>query len=113
MSATKGMPMLALISLRALAASIVLADTRTMSHPISSSPLICSMGAWASVVSVVVMDWMLMGASPPMKSLPIFTFRDFLLGLMMPDCFSCSVFRGIICFLYRYGGNDGWGCCLA
>ena len=40
-------------------------DTRTMSAPASSSWRICSMVAAASAVRVLVIDWTVIGASPP------------------------------------------------
>src|SRR5262249_55376462 len=45
-------------------------ETRTMSAPASSSWRTCSMVAAASAVSVLVIDWTVIGASPPTSTLP-------------------------------------------
>jgi len=45
-------------------------DTRTMSAPASSSARTCAMVAMASEVGVLVIDWTVMGASPPTRTLP-------------------------------------------
>src|SRR5690606_16515674 len=50
-------------------------DTRTMSQPASSMRLICSMVALASEVSVFVIVWTEIGASPPTGTDPTWIFR--------------------------------------
>jgi hypothetical protein len=45
-------------------------ETRTMSAPASSSWRIWSMVAAASAVSVLVIDWTVIGASPPTGTFP-------------------------------------------
>ena len=52
-------------------------DTRTMSAPASSSWRTWSIVAAASAVSVLVMDWTLIGASPPTSTLPTRILRLF------------------------------------
>ena len=44
--------------------------TRTMSQPVAVSSAICWSVALMSVVLVVVIDWTLIGASPPTRTLP-------------------------------------------
>src|SRR3989338_2193435 len=90
MSTTRGILIFSFISFNAFAASIVGAETLTMSHPRSSNPWICSIVAFASVVSVVVIDWTVIGASPPICNFPTLTFLDF---------FLCSIF--ILVFYFQ------------
>ena len=66
MSATTGMGEPAQISLSASAASASGTAQRTMSQPASASARICASVAFASRVSVLVMDCIAMGAPPPM-----------------------------------------------
>ena len=51
-------------------------ETRTMSAPASSSWRIWAMVAAASEVSVLVIDWTVIGASPPTGTLPTWIWRD-------------------------------------
>jgi len=51
-------------------------DTRTISAPASSSWRTWLMVAWASDVSVLVIDWTVIGASPPTSTLPTRILRD-------------------------------------
>ncbi len=51
-------------------------DTRTMSQPASSIPRIWSIVAPASAVSVLVMVWTVIGASPPTSTEPTRILRD-------------------------------------
>ena len=48
-----------------------------MSAPASSSSRIWSMVASASEVRVLVIDWTVIGASPPTGTLPTMIWRDF------------------------------------
>src|SRR5580704_2125675 len=50
-------------------------ETRTMSAPASSSWRTCSMVALASPVTVLVIDWTVIGASPPTATLPTWICR--------------------------------------
>src|SRR3989338_5681730 len=70
MSATSGALTCVLIFPKASAASSVGTDTRTMSTPAASSARICATVAATSVVSVLVMLWTLIGASPPTATPP-------------------------------------------
>ncbi len=60
----------------ASASSDVGTATRTMSQPAVVSSAICCSVALMSVVGVVVIDWMLIGASPPTATLPTWILRD-------------------------------------
>ena len=70
MSATIG----ALLALTMAGSAAVLSssghDTRTMSAPASSRARTWPMVASASAVRVLVIDWTLIGASPPTSTLP-------------------------------------------
>src|SRR5450756_608663 len=70
MSAITGIWDLRAIIGSASASSWVGTATRTMSHPAAVSSAICCNVALTSEVSVVVMDWTLIGASPPTVTLP-------------------------------------------
>ena len=50
-------------------------DTRTMSAPASSSSRTWPIVAWASAVRVLVIDWTVIGASPPTATLPTMIWR--------------------------------------
>jgi hypothetical protein len=52
------------------AASIVFAVTRTISQPAMIMSRICQRVASTSAVSVFVMDWTVIGAPPPIGTLP-------------------------------------------
>ena len=51
-------------------------ETRTISAPASSSWRICPIVAFASAVSVLVIDWTVIGASPPTSTDPTRILRD-------------------------------------
>ncbi len=51
-------------------------ETRTMSQPAASTSWICLMVAAASAVSVLVMVWTEIGASPPTRTDPTRICRD-------------------------------------
>ena len=70
MSATTGTVDLAAIALSASASSQCGTATRTMSTPVATSDAICCSVALMSDVFVVVIDWTLMGASPPIGTPP-------------------------------------------
>src|SRR3990170_8992284 len=82
MSAIRGMPIDFLISERADAASASGTATRTISHPASSSRFIWETVASTSRVSVLVIDWTMTGAPPPIKTLPTFICLVFLRLIM-------------------------------
>ena len=65
MSATTGTVDLAAMAVSASASSQCGTATRTMSTPAATSEAICCRVALMSAVFVVVIDWTLMGASPP------------------------------------------------
>src|SRR5471032_1863903 len=54
--------------------------TRTMSHPDAVSSAICCSVALMFVVGVVHIDWTLIWASPPTRTLPTLIWRDLRLG---------------------------------
>src|SRR5581483_8601863 len=62
-----------LISGTAAAASGRLTVTRTISEPASASSMHCRAVAFASAVSVIVIDWTTIGAPPPTWTWPTFT----------------------------------------
>src|SRR3954464_9185208 len=76
MSATSGTLAALAMVLNALVESSSGQDTRTMSAPASSSWRIWSMVAPASAVSVLVIDWTVIGASPPTSTEPTRILRD-------------------------------------
>ena len=76
MSATIGTVEAATISLRAAVDSRSGQETRTISAPAAASWRTCSMVAAASAVSVLVMDWTLIGASPPTGTGPTWIRRE-------------------------------------
>src|SRR5215207_2556655 len=78
MSATTGTVDLAAIAVRASASSQCGTATRTMSTPAATSEAICCRVALMSAVLVVVIDWMRIGASPPIVTSPTRTCRVFL-----------------------------------
>src|SRR6266576_4815495 len=78
MSATTGTVACSAMVLSASASSRCGTATRTMSTPAATSDAICWSVALTSDVLVVVIDWMLMGASPPTSTEPTRSFRDFL-----------------------------------
>lgn len=55
------------------AARLVFTVRRTSSEPASASSMICLAVDLASEVSVLVMDWIAIGFSPPILTLPICT----------------------------------------
>src|ERR1700744_4160960 len=75
MSATKGTLEALAISLKAKVDSPSGHDTRTISAPASSNCRIWPMVALASAVRVLVMDWTVIGASPPTSTEPTGIFR--------------------------------------
>src|SRR5512132_2349598 len=77
-SATTGTVDLAAIAVRASASSQCGTATRTMSTPAATSEAICCRVALMSAVLVVVIDWMRIGASPPIVTSPTRTCRVFL-----------------------------------
>src|SRR6266550_3720756 len=82
MSATTGTVDLAAIATSASASSQCGTATRTMSTPAATSDAICCSVASMSEVFVVVMDWTLTGASPPIATRPSWICRDFLRSTM-------------------------------
>src|SRR5512132_2807771 len=82
MSATTGTVDFAAIALSASASSQCGTATRTMSTPAATSDAICCNVASMSAVFVVVMDWTLTGASPPIATRPSWICRDFLRSTM-------------------------------
>ena len=82
MSAITGILTCFTISLKARAASISGTAGRMMSHPTSSSSFICRTVAFTSRVSVLVMDWTVMGALPP--------------TVTSPTCIGLETLRGLI-----------------
>src|SRR5947208_4199199 len=82
MSATTGTVDFAAIATRASASSQCGTATRTMSTPAATSEAICCSVASMSAVFVVVMDWTLTGASPPIATRPSWICRDFLRSTM-------------------------------
>ena len=66
-----------LISPTAFASSMPGTATRTISHPAFSSRRICFTVALTSAVLVVVMDWTVIGESPPIATGPTWTGLDF------------------------------------
>src|SRR5919197_1397237 len=77
MSATTGTVDLAAIAVSASASSQWGTATRTMSTPAATNDAICCRVALMSAVFVVVIDWMRMGASPPIVTSPTRTCRVF------------------------------------
>jgi hypothetical protein len=75
MSATTGICDLRAMAGSASASSWLGTATRTMSQPAAVSSAICCRVALTSAVSVVVMDWTLIGASPPTSTFPTRIFR--------------------------------------
>ena len=69
--------MAALIREMARAASSSTTATRTISHPAATRRWIWATVAGTSRVSVVVMDWTLMGAPSPTNTAPSLIWRDF------------------------------------
>src|SRR6478609_2260737 len=76
MSAITGIWLFLAMIGRASASSRLGTATRTMSHPDAVSSAICWSVALMFVVGVVVIDWTLMGASPPTRTLPTLIWRD-------------------------------------
>ena len=76
MSATIGTVASRTISRSAVVLSTSGQDTRMMSAPASSQRRIWSIVALASLVSVLVMVWTVIGASPPTGTLPTMIWRD-------------------------------------
>src|SRR5271154_709985 len=76
MSATSGTVTALTILLKASVDSLSGQDTRTMSAPASSSWRIWAMVASASAVRVLVMDWTVIGASPPTSTDPTRILRE-------------------------------------
>jgi hypothetical protein len=76
MSATSGTRLSRAMVLKAAVESVSGHETRTMSAPASSSWRICSSVAAASLVRVLVIDWTVIGASPPTSTLPTRILRD-------------------------------------
>src|ERR1700761_1065340 len=76
MSATSGTLAALAMVLNALVESSSGHETRTMSAPASSSWRIWPMVAEASAVSVLVIDWTVIGASPPTSTDPTRILRD-------------------------------------
>src|SRR5215212_6717628 len=81
MSATTGTVDFAAIAASASASSQCGTATRTMSTPAATNEAICCSVALMSAVLVVVIDWMLMGASPPIGTVPIMIRRVVLRGV--------------------------------
>ncbi len=75
MSATTGTVDFAAMAVSASASSQCGTATRTMSTPVATSDAICCSVALMSDVFVVVMDWTLMGAPPPIGTPPIVICR--------------------------------------
>src|SRR5690606_33275128 len=75
MSAMTGICDFFAIAGSASASSALGTATRTMSQPDAVSSAICWSVALMSVVGVVVMDWTLIGASPPTSTLPTLILR--------------------------------------
>ncbi len=75
MSATTGTVDLAAIAVSASASSQCGTATRTMSTPVATSDAICCSVALMSDVFVVVIDWTLMGAPPPIGTPPSVIWR--------------------------------------
>jgi len=75
MSATTGTRTARTIFSQARTLSMSGTLTRAMSTPASSMRLISSTVRWTSVVGVVAMDWMDMGAPPPTGTAPTMTWR--------------------------------------
>ena len=76
MSATIGTLTSRTISASAAVLSTSGQDTRTMSTPASSARRIWAMVAAASEVSVLVMVWTVIGASPPTGTRPTWIWRE-------------------------------------
>src|SRR5277367_1642287 len=76
MSATSGTLAALAIWLKAAVDSSSGQETRTMSAPASSNSRIWPMVALASPVSVLVIDWTAIGASPPTSTDPTRILRD-------------------------------------
>src|SRR3712207_4762025 len=75
MSAITGSWDFAAIVARASASSWLGQATRTMSQPAAVSSAICCSVALTSAVTVVVIDWTEIGASPPTSTLPTLIWR--------------------------------------
>ncbi len=75
MSAMTGIWLCLAISGRASASSCDGTATRTMSQPVAVSSAICCSVALTSEVSVVVIDWTEIGASPPTATEPTLIWR--------------------------------------
>src|SRR5918996_6304296 len=84
MSATSGMRICRLISPSFSAASRTGTAHRTMSHPAASSDQISRRVVWTSRVSVFVIDWTVMGASPPTFTPPTWICRLLRRVIMSP-----------------------------
>src|ERR1700674_2441758 len=76
MSATIGTSTWRTICLSASADSWSGQDTRTMSAPARSSACTCSTVALTSLVTVLVIDWTVIGASPPTGTPPTWIVRQ-------------------------------------
>jgi len=70
MSATMGTVTSGMIFFSAAVDSSSGQEIRTMSAPATSKARTWSMVPWMSVVRVLVMDWTVIGASPPTGTLP-------------------------------------------
>ncbi len=77
MSATIGTSTALTICFSAAVESVSGHETRTISAPASAQAWICAMVASASEVSVLVMVWTLIGASPPISTGPTRILRLF------------------------------------
>ena len=76
MSATIGTGLSRTISFSAFELASSGTETRTMSAPASAARCTCSMVALTSVVTVLVMVWTEIGASPPTGTFPTMIWRD-------------------------------------
>src|SRR4051794_20433758 len=76
MSAMTGIWLLRAMAGSAAASSALGTATRTMSQPAAVNSAICCRVELMSAVSVVVIDWTLIGASPPTSTLPTLILRD-------------------------------------
>ena len=81
MSATTGTVDFAAMATSASASSQCGTATRTMSTPAATNEAICCSVALMSAVFVVVIDWIEMGASPPIFTEPIWIWRVSLRGV--------------------------------